>query len=196
MAKAATVKKAVAPVIPMTPKADPDAESADLYAVPSEPRFRNDAGNAVDFIAAEDLDSIVRQLIDEPDLGLGSLKNHAVVSFWKKSSGVAGGIPILGKLERPNALVHYYEPDASFILWVSASRCAEALLTRFQMTALVYHLLCHAEINEEGNPGLVRPDFVGFHREVEQFGLWRPSLKKIGEAIQLKLFEDQTAVGQ
>lgn len=169
----------------------PDAAKIDIYPkIPKPAAFKDDDGEKVEFCEAPDLEEIGERLINDPTAGLGQLKNMAILYLYKRSSGFAGGIPVLGRLKRPTELESFFE-KTDYVLWVSAARANEAKLTVRNMEAEIYHLLLHAEINEDGKPGLVAPDVKGFVKEFKRYGPWREEQKALRKNFrQLSLLDN------
>jgi hypothetical protein len=155
------------------------------FNVPREDEFDEETG---EFIVSPELEKIGTELIAKYD-ELAHLEAYRLIYLWKKTGGKSGGKLTLGKCQRPSGLLKHFS-NTDFIIWLGADNTQQC--TEFQITALVFHELKHAQIDEKGNPVVVGHDFEGFAREVEIFGNWKSDItqmkKAFDKAEQMELF--------
>lgn len=103
-------------------------------------------------------------------------KNIAVIMKAKASK--SGGVPVLGKARRSPAILDVLgKGEYEFILEIAADEWQT--LTNTQRDALVDHLLCSLQCEEEEGTGEVKcsirePDVSFFYDELKRHGDWRP----------------------
>lgn len=107
---------------------------------------------------------------------------------WARKGGSKAGRATLGTCRRASGLIAYYS-RADFIVCLSADNCRDARFTRWQLEALVYHELRHADLDpDHGTPMLQGHDVEMFTSEVERYGLWRQDLRTASVTfVQLEL---------
>lgn len=105
----------------------------------------------------------------------------ARIVYLFKRKGATQPRLLLGKCQRPSGLLARFS-GADFIIWLAANNCRG--LTAWQFEALIYHELKHASM-ETGEPVIVPHDFEGFASEIEEYGLWKPDVKMIAEAVKV-----------
>lgn len=161
------------------------------YYVPTLDRFKSDPGLAdpdLDFVEAPDVEAIAVELIAE-HARFAHLAGRRVAYRWKRTGGKAGGKLTLGKCVKPSGLLRD-ETRADWFIWLAADNCLG--LTNWQIEALVFHELLHADEDEHGKRQLRPHDFEGFGPEIEHYGLWDAGLREAGravQALQLPLFD-------
>ncbi|HEX8773727.1 MAG TPA: putative metallopeptidase [Pyrinomonadaceae bacterium] len=143
-----------------------DAQPVDTaFPVPEEATFEN---KGEEFLPAPEIQTIAHNLISRFEEFRFLLK-FTVNYYWKKSGGSTGGKRTYGKLIVPSGLLRT-ETETNFILWIAADNC-RARFTHLQMEACVFHYLKHATRTEKGGPALRKPDWEGYAREVEEYGV-------------------------
>ena len=153
-------------------------DPAEIFSpVPSEESFEDS-----DFIDAAEVEAIGAALIKHR-AGLEYLREHPIEYLWQRKGGSSRGKPVLARCRRPKGLLAMY-CDAHFIVTASADHLTKARLTRYQMEALIYHELCHTNVDVEKGPCLVPHDFEGFNAEVTIYGAWYPDLEKAALAFK------------
>ncbi len=165
-------------------------DASEEFPVPPASDFLDKNGDAVDFIPAPDVAKVGKALIARRNQ-LGHLRGKWKIAYrWKASGGQGGGKLTLGKCVKATGLVKHFSGE-DFIVWLAADHLALAKLTRFQVEALVWHELCHAEIveNDKGEEiAKVRAhDFEGFRSEIEHYGFWRADIEIMAPVFQMHL---------
>lgn len=117
--------------------------------------------------------------------------NGRILYLWKQKGGKSGGRQTLGKCTKLSGMARYLsgvheEHPADFVIWFAADHCRDGVINNYQFEALVYHELCHIEIEEkedkEGNPTgemqwtVVAHDAEVFHNEIATYGAWKSGL--------------------
>lgn len=145
------------------------------YKVPTDDLFVDSYGLGVDFIDAPDLAVIAHELIETtPDFA--RLSNCTFRFFWVRKAGKERGRPALGKGAAPRGLLRHL-CGSDFIVQVAANHCRDAEMTRDSVRALIFHILCSCQLDDDDAPRIVGPDFWGYALEVQQFGPWRSMLR-------------------
>jgi hypothetical protein len=159
-----------------------------LHADPRRSPDDDDAPHD-DYLAAPDVQHVAEVLIAKHHR-FKHLRDVRIDYRWKRRGGSAAGKATLGKCVKVSGLVRHYT-DATWIIWLAADHALA--LDAYQLEALIFHELLHAETDEEGEKPIVRPhDFEGFACEIEEYGLWSQAAQQIAPAFRqarLPLFE-------
>lgn len=147
------------------------------------------------FRDAPELATLARTLVDRHDATLGHLHEFRVAFLWKAKGGTSGGKPVLGRTVKPSGLTAYYAKQPTFIVHLAADHCRSLALTSQQVEALLFRQLLQTAMDPETDaPILVAPDFVGFVKELTEYGAWQPELRQMARASQqLSLFDEDEA---
>ena len=148
-----------------------------------------------DFLKADELQALGERIIHDKlaDLDDGEL----IIDYaWKKKGGASGGNSILGKCVKLSGPARYFALGSHFLVWLGADNCRTRHFDDRQVEALLYHELLHIvreeHEDEEGNVVGVTYKTRGhdtelFNDEIKEYGLWRDSLKYLGEVVQATL---------
>lgn len=144
-----------------------------------------------EFLVADDLAALGAVLIDTKP-ALAGLQGFRISYLWKKSGGSTGGKMVLGKCSKTPPMVRAYRAS-TFTIWLAADHAREFHLTQLQLEALLYHELCHADLEEVENektgeitirPRVLAHDVEMFHSEIEEYGLWTSELKRAKDTFE------------
>jgi hypothetical protein len=168
----------------------PDLESnaADLQ-VPFEAQF-----GGKDFLPAPGLRRVALGLIMR-DQSLRHLTDQRVEYLYKRRGGQARGVPKVGDCVLPsglskhawNAMARAATGSASetvrYVIWLAADHTQN--WTPLQVEAGLYRQLCKTGVNPRDHSEfrLKAPDFTGFVREIQRYGLWCAPLVEAGPAF-------------
>lgn len=123
------------------------------------------------------------------DTTFAHLKDAKIHFLWKSKGGKSGGNVIWGKCKKPTGELKFYS-DADYVILFSADHLFKARIKKWQILALLFHELRHTAIDENGNFITIGHEFEGFNDELETFGAWKPSAKRIVKTAQsLPLFD-------
>jgi hypothetical protein len=146
-----------------------------------------------DFLRAKDLESIATMMIDHYEGQFGHLRKFSIGYAWKRAGGASKGASTLGKTVKGSGLVRYFSQH-DFIIWLAADHLrefnegergeAQIPATFWQVEALLYHELMHAEANEKEEPVYKGHDFEGFTKEITEYGAWDTSAKTMRIAFK------------
>jgi len=81
------------------------------------------------------------------------------------------------------------ETETNFTLWIATDNTRERF-NHLQMEACVFHYLKHATRTDKGAPALRKPDWEGYAREVEEYGVWRPDMGPVAAAFKSSDYEE------
>lgn len=153
-------------------------DSIARFPVPSAEQFGEDS-----FLEDQSLAELGDELINEYS-DFRDIQNAKIVFLWKMKGGKSGGKLILGKCQKPSGLLKHFS-NADFVVWLAADHANQIQITNFQIRALLFHELKHADVDpESGEYVTVGHDFEGFKREIEVFGFWKPDIQQISEAFR------------
>lgn len=166
-----------------------DEEFVPLAWLNEDPHRTRDDEDAPhdDFLPAPEIEKIALALIAEH---FPTLRNVPIDYRWKRRGGKSGGRAVLGKCIKISGLLKHYA-DVAFVIWLAADNLTAMRATAYQIEALTFHELLHAETDEEGEPTINPHDFEGFAKEIELYGLWKSDAVLMGRAFgaqQLPLF--------
>lgn len=158
------------------------------FPVPPDDKF---AEAEDEFIPAPELELIGKALIDKYENDFGRIYDANILYLWKQKGGASGGQSTLGKCIRPTGLAKHFatktddgfSEKVDFVVWVAADHARTHQITLRQMNALIFHELMHTDW-DEGKFVIKTHEFEGFAREIEEFGMWKNSIKKIAEACE------------
>lgn len=111
------------------------------------------------------------------------MEDADVKLWWKLKGGKGGGNVTLGKLQKPSGLLLHFS-RADYVVWFAADHCRERNFTNWQILALLYHELCHAAQDENGEFAVRGHEYEGFYDEIKLFGGWRENAKAIISVAQ------------
>lgn len=141
----------------------------------------DDAAPHDDYRPAPDVQHVAETLIAKHHR-FRHLRDVRLDYRWKRRGGATAGKATLGKCVKASGLVKDYT-DATWIVWLAADHALA--LDAFQLEALIFHQLLHAETDEEGEkPTLAGHEFEGFRAELEEYGLWSGSARHIAPAFR------------
>ena len=159
---------------------DPDA----IYPVPDKKAFE------ADFLPAEDLQAIARQLFARHIDRFRFLIPQTIEYLWRAEGGMSNGKATLGKCTKPGGLLRHFS-EAAYVIWAAADHCRDLRLTRRQVEALVFHELCHCTYDDNGALKIAAHDFAGFESELKEYGCWTSDLRQLRSAMeQLPLWDE------
>jgi Putative phage metallopeptidase len=173
------------------PVADKPQRNRVVLRAPTEEEF-----DGQDFLASAALTDLAGELIVScPELR--HLGDAAMGFLWKRKGGASKGKSTLGKCQKPSGLLaHFARYD--FIVWLAADHATEYQFSGVQLEALLYHELCHADLDEDEETGdrqwTIKPhDVEAFGSEVRRYGLIFEDVRSFAKeaARQLTLDEAQ-----
>lgn len=158
-------------------------EDVAKFTVPFPDKF---AGKS--YLPAPELEALADELIIRYPNDFEHLHGARIVYLWKEKGGESSGYAVLGKCIRPTGLADYFASDqgdafskVDFVVWCAADHLLVNQANKRTVYALLFHELKHTSI-VDGKYVVVGHEFEGFAREIEEFGMWRSSIKKIAEA--------------
>lgn len=167
---------------------DKQHQIVEMFLIPDKRDF-----NGKQFLASEDLKVVAGTLIEKYEQDFPHLNDANIVYLWKEKGGENGGYPTLGKCIRPTGLAEYFACEAAsdeiaadqvdYVIWCAADHLRDNRASYRTICALLFHELKHT--NWEDGKLIVRGhEFEGFAREIEEFGMWQHSIKRIAEACE------------
>jgi len=158
---------------------DPD----ERYPVPVDDAFQGD------FLPAPELEEVALALMREHRMLDDELEANVTV-LWKRKGGTSGGRPTLGKCAKLSGLARFFG-NVEFVVWVAADHVRAEGLTRWQVEALLYHELLHADLDDEKGWTTRGHDVEVFAAELAEYGAWKRDLSMFVETVrQLPLFDE------
>src|SRR5205085_11948943 len=107
--------------------------------------------------------------------------------FWNRRGGTQGGNPRYAGIKRPSSFEkHYTGGRVVYFLWLAADHVRDAKFTPEQIEACLYDQLTRTDVDPDDHDAYrtVGPDFVGFVREIERYGVWSADLREAAARIQ------------
>jgi hypothetical protein len=152
-----------------------------------EDRFFKD--QETEFLPAKDIQQIAEALIAAYPDDLGHLSSVTISYVWRQKGTKTCGKAVLGTCQRPGGL-HRFHAKADFVIVIAADHCRELQMTAWQLEALVYHEMLHADWDAEADKPAVRGhDAELFADELRRYGTWRDDLIVIERAFtQVPMF--------
>lgn len=155
----------------------------DMFPIPDKKEFEGKQ-----FLASEDLKVVADSLIEKYENDFSHLNDANIVYLWKEAGGESNGYATLGKCIRPSGLAAFFAaPDAQsnvdYVIWCAADHLRENKANYRTVCALLFHELKHTYW-QDGKLIVVGHEFEGFAREIEEFGMWQHSIKRIAEACE------------
>lgn len=187
----AATQKAAEPTEPDgTISSDFDRENQKglTFPIPSSKDF-----DGKQFLYGTDLKTVAETLIEKYPEDFNHLHHANIIYLWKEKGGESGGYATLGKCIKPSGLTEYFASNpmgvemgkADYIVWCAADHLRMNYANYRTVCALLFHELKHTAIHEKtGDFCVVGHEFEGFAREIEEFGMWQTSIKRIAEACE------------
>lgn len=147
----------------------------------------DDDGNAVmeEFIPAPGLEQLAGTLIERENL---PAQYFPITILWKRKGGTSKGRPVRGKCTKASGLTRYFAGNSQFVIWVAADHAERDEITNYELEAIVFHELLHIDVStdDDGNttPRLKDHDFEGFHRDIEVYGQWDSSKRRLANTFR------------
>lgn len=140
------------------------------------------------YLVAPDLTRLATVLIDRHKRFVfhGTLD---IKYLWKRKGSKSKGFTTLGTCQQTGGALQFYS-DADFLICLSADAMRERKFTPKQIEAVLYHELCHIGFNDKMQPMLRNHDWAGFISEIEEYGLYLDDMQRVGDAMQMKLFDE------
>lgn len=138
------------------------------------------------FELSTQLQHIVESLIDNRQ-GLKWLREHRIKAMFKRVGGRGRSGPNFGGTVKLGGLFTAYTEDKA-VVWLAADHCHTYQLTRWQVEAALYSVLCNLHQNDKGELTLTGPDVVAHVSELYHYGAWRHALEQAKQ--QLALFDE------
>lgn len=160
------------------------AQAIGEFAIPAKNDF---VGK--DYLEAPELAEVGRKLIRHYYNDFAHLVGANIVYLWKEKGGESGGMATLGKCIRPTGLAAYFATDedeaqrVNYVIWAAADHLRENRASARTVHALIFHELKHTAF-VDGKYIVVNHEFEGFAREIEEFGMWTNSIRRIAEACE------------
>lgn len=135
-----------------------------------------------DFLPSPELLACARRLIEQwfPALNDGVLD---LMVLWKRAGGQKGGMATLGQCQAVRGLLRHFAPH-HIVIWLAADHCVDFQFEDREVEAIVYHELCHIDPEEPGNYKVRGHDCELFVSEIERYGLWRPGIRDLADAVR------------
>lgn len=154
-----------------------------LFPVPEKKEFEGKQ-----FILSNELKTVADKLIAKYENDFAHLNEANIVFLWKESGGESNGYATLGKCIRPSGLAAFFaaptaEENVDYVIWCAADHLRENRANYRTICALLFHELKHT-YRLDGKLMIVGHEFEGFAREIEEFGMWQHSIKRIAEACE------------
>jgi len=96
--------------------------------------------------------------------------------LWKRKGGKSAGGDTLSKTAKVGGVARFWG-GCEVVVWFAADHCRARNFDRTKMEALIYHELCHIEVDEDGEAVLVGHDLEFFFDEVREYGNWAPGIQ-------------------
>lgn len=165
------------------------------YGVPGPGMFEGG-----EYLEAPDLAAIGRRIIGEyselAHLRADAPNGHRIMFLWKAKGGNTGGKAKLGQCVKASPLVDFLVGGVEFLVILSADHVRAMGLAGYQVEALLYHELLHADETEDGKPTLAPHDVTAFQGEIRRYGAWMQDLKDTAKSFkQLELIDDGASHG-
>lgn len=167
---------------------DRQHQIADMFPIPDKRDFEGKQ-----FLDSPDLKTVGESLIEKYEEEFQHLVDANIVYLWKEKGGETGGYSTLGKCIRPTGLAEYFACEAvedgipadkvDYVVWAAADHLRDNRANYRTICALIFHELKHTGW-EEGKLIVRGHEFEGFAREIEEFGMWQHSIKRIAEACE------------
>lgn len=156
---------------------------AEMFPIPDKSDFEGKQ-----FLQSEDLKTVAETLIEKYRNDFHHLDTANIVYLWKESGGITAGQATLGKCIKPSGLAAFFAAplagaNVDYFVWVAADHLRENRANYRTICALLFHELKHTAY-DEGKFVVVGHEFEGFAREIEEFGMWQHSIRKIAEACE------------
>ncbi len=139
-----------------------------------------------EFIPSPDLQEMMDNLIGK-DPSLAFIDSFQVHVLWKQKGGASSGRPILGKCVKTSGALRFYSQQ-HFLIWLAADHVRQAEFDDHQIEALLFHEMLHIDEKEtpEGEtlPAIRGHDAELFTREIEEYGIWEPSMGPLAKAFK------------
>ncbi len=144
-----------------------------LFPIPVDDQF---VDNETEFLPADEVRAIGEMLIEQlPEFG--HLRTADIEYVFKRKGGATQGKQKLAFCAKTSGMTAYFS-RAQFVIWIAADVCREFRLNNWQMEALIYHELLHADIDaESAKPAIRAHDVEAFHAEIGRYGLWRSEFR-------------------
>lgn len=174
---------------------DPDGRAA----IPDEGQFFDgEHGAWLDFLPDARLEKIGAALITEK-LTLLDDGEFTVDYRWKRRGGTSKGSANLGNCVRLSGAAKMYSNSTKVFVTLSADHLRTIGYKNWQVEALIYHELLKVWPEEKWSKPdkftgkqiqlptvyhIQAPDFSGFYKEIEEYGLWHEPLERLDEVVQ------------
>lgn len=153
-----------------------DLDADDLYPVPPTGYFKSSHGKDLGYIEAPDLEAVADDVIESwPEFhGLQELRIRVL---WKDK----GTPKAMGMCKKAPADWRAIM-GVDYLIWVGAEDVRSNYFTRRQVEALLYHELCHIEVDDETEKLRIAPhDAEVFYMEFRRYGIWRRDHQRFGQ---------------
>ena len=132
------------------------------------------------FIPAPELLALANKLRDRHEMPT----EITLDVLWKREGGKSRGHEVWSKTSlATSGILGFYSP-ADVVIWVAADHLAKRKADNKLFEALLFGELCRIGFDDNLKPVLNPPDFAGFKRELEHYGLWRQDLEGAAEAFE------------
>lgn len=139
-----------------------------------------------EFLEAPELERLALEIIGRHKRFRHLAREFTVVYLWKSAGGMSNGSDTLGKCTKPSGLLKHFS-ETHFVIWLAADHIRARLLSPNQIEGILYHELCHADQNDKGEPVIIGHDWAGFASEIEEYGFYLADVRRISQAVQLRL---------
>lgn len=137
-----------------------------------------------DYLEASTVAKIGAALIQAYPEELGHLTTADIAYVWKAKGTKKCGVPVLGTCQRPGGLTRHFAA-VDFVVTIMADHCREMQMTRWQLEALTFHELLHADVDgDTGKPAVKGHDTEMFFDEIKHYGLWKSDLREARVAFE------------
>lgn len=163
-------------------------EAADPWEALRPPPELAFGGGELKYIPAPALAAVGARLIQRYR-AFGFLQELSVDYLWQAKGTKAGGKRVLGQCSVLKGLGGYYCRH-DFVIALAADHIRELLLPPRVIEAIVFHELCHCDVDDKGRPTVRSHDWAGFRAEVEAYGLYLADMRAMDQAFrQLRIAE-------
>ena len=164
----------------------PDEHPDTIFApIPSPNDFEEQQS---DFLRGKAIEAIATMQIDHYEAEFAHVRKLNIAYVWKRTGGGSKGQNTLGKCVKPSGLLKHFA-GVDFVVWLAADHLRDMDATFWQVEAVVFHQLKHAQIDEQARPSIRGHDFEGFAREIIEYGAWHQAAEELRTAFKQLAFD-------
>lgn len=144
----------------------------------------------LDWYDGGDIAGVATKLIEKHPMIFRAARNSAIDFCWKRKGGAGGGKATYGKCSKATGLLKNYRPELEFVIWLAADNIRDAMLTPYQIEAIIFHELKHVGRTDKNKPCIIPHDATVFVDEVTEYGLWMRDIQVLGGAFRQLTLEE------